>query len=76
MVHDGRCWLLLWCTFCVIGSGVLVTTNAAQMVEAVGAADGAAAVAVTLFSVAQVAETSHKVRKGNAFLYAWIIFIF
>ena len=54
MMQDPKCWLMLWCTFCVIGSGVMITTNGGQMVEAVGAPDGAAAIAVTLFSVAQV----------------------
>ena len=54
MMQDPKCWLMLWVTFCVIGSGLLITTNGGQMVEAVGAPDGAAAIAVTLFSVAQV----------------------
>ena len=56
MMQDPKCWLMLWVTFCVIGSGVLITTNGGQMVEAVGAPDGAAAIAVTLFSVAQVVK--------------------
>mmetsp|Transcript_43414 Transcript_43414/g.85645 ORF Transcript_43414/g.85645 Transcript_43414/m.85645 type:complete len:241 (-) Transcript_43414:162-884(-) len=53
MMASFRCWCFLWCTVCVIGGGVMVTSNAAQMMDAVGGKQGAAATAVTLFSVAQ-----------------------
>jgi len=54
MLRDPKCWLLLFSTFCTIGGGEMVTTNSAQMMQAVGAGEGAASVAVTLFAATQV----------------------
>jgi hypothetical protein len=54
MMKEVKCWLLLWCTFSVIGGGILITVNMGQMADAVGGGDGAASTAVTLFAVSQV----------------------
>jgi hypothetical protein len=32
MMVSFRCWCFLWCTVNVIGGGILVTTNAAQVI--------------------------------------------
>jgi hypothetical protein len=36
MLKDVRCWLMLYSLFCTLGGGLFVSTNASQMLSAVG----------------------------------------